>query len=644
MLRALRENVKGTTGKVLLAIIIVPFVFIGGMEFLRDGDADAAMIINGETVSRSQLLQEMYRLRNEIANRMGEQLTADAISEQRLIPIAKQRLTERTLLDQAISAGGVEIPERAISETIVTLPEFQLDGKFSADLMQSALAGSGMSDSDLKESVSDFIRSNQLRAGFVRTGFSSPREASFLRQMIAEERVIHWARLSADTVKQQIDVSDEQLENYFQSVQSEYQTQLMVDAEYISLKLSDLFEEVDDAEVREAYDVEKNNFIPSQQRDVAHILLEVNDGQTAEEARQKLTGIRARAEAGEDFADLAKQYSQDPGSSEDGGALGFIEQDESFPPAFEEAAFETDVGAVSEIVETDAGLHIVKVLGVETEDFPDFESRKELIARQLQRSAARKLFVEQKELLADETYSAEGLADPADNIGLQLLTAKSISRSGPIFLGPPGDSESEKVLEQDRQAIFNSSLVLDTLFSDDMLAGDLNSEIIEIDDEHVVVVRVAGMFPSRQQTLAEVRDTVLDRLLLQEAKREMAAQADALKATIAEGESFETVIDDALNPQLDIAVTRNSRELAGEFLTAVFESPRSQTEGALQEFSGANGDLYLFQLRSVGESQDVEGLTDDIILRQGGELSGQVALARFRANLLRKAEIVDNEL
>ena len=165
MLRSLREGVKGPAGKVLLAIIIVPFVFIGGMEFLRDGDADSAMKVNGESVSLGQLQDELAALRNEVANQLGENLTPEAISEARLLPIAKERLTDRVLMNQAIAAGGLVVPEKAVYETIVSSPEFQVDGKFSQDFMRQQVRNAGLSDRDLEQRVSDFLSRSQLQAG-----------------------------------------------------------------------------------------------------------------------------------------------------------------------------------------------------------------------------------------------------------------------------------------------------------------------------------------------------------------------------------------------------------------------------------------------------------------------------------------------
>ncbi len=635
MLRSIREGTQGTTGKILLAIIIVPFVFIGGMEFLRDGAGEEALTINGEAVTEQQVLQEFFRLRNEVANSMGEQLDPEAISEERLMPAARQRITDRVLVTQALSEGGVAIPDEVIQQAIVSTPQFQVEGKFSEEFMLQQLAGSGVSVDELRQLIRDSEQSRQLRVGLLASAFYTDAEADILRAVLGEERVVDWTRLEADSVRQQVEISDDELAEFYESIKQDYFTELSVNAEYISLRLSDFFEPVDEQDIVDAYEEEKNNFTSAEQRDVAHILLEISDERDEEQTRALASELLEKLNAGESFAALAEQYSDDSGSAREGGSLGLIEQDETFPAEFEDAAFALEQGAVSDLVETDAGIHLITVADIIKEEFPSLEEQRDFITQQLQRSAARKVFVEQAELLADESYNSADLLAPANALGLSVVSVPDVTRAG---LTAEASAFADQAAYQQAAEIFASPAVLSRLFAAEVFEEGNNSETIELSGEHTVVVRVASVEEPRQQSLDEVRTEVSGQLVAKKAGEILSERASSFESDINSGRPFGEVFNDR-EINLDVALTRSSVDLSNDFGAEIFRLPRSEQGSSLQKFVSVSGDVYLYTLKSVGESTEDLGVDDAVFVQQGTLLTGQSALTGFLSNLRDRADI-----
>ncbi len=631
MLRSMREGVRGPAGKVLLALIIVPFVFIGGMELFTGGNNDSVLSVNGEGVGQSEYLEELYIVRNEVAARMGNNVNPDLLTDARLSPMVVERLTQRKLFQQIGVDGKMELPEAGVYQEIVKSPEFQEDGKFSEARYRQILATSSYTEKGLHLSVESILRANQLQNGLARSGFGIEQQAKIIRDVIGEQRVVNFIALNVASVRDGIEVGEEELQNYFEETKASHITEFLVDVEYLLLDKNSLPVSVSEEDLLEAYEIEKINFESVERRDVAHILLEISGEQPQEDGQQKLTDIKARIEAGEAFAELAKEYSQDPGSAGTGGALGYIEQDETFPPEFEQAAFALAVGEVSDVIKTDAGLHLLTVNKIEVGEIDSFEDRRDAIEQQLRQSAARKAYVEQLELLGEETFNAADLQGPANTLGLTLNTANGLSESG----------ISEEGIDA---TIFSNRSVQEALFSSELLEEGLNSEPIEVSDSKAVVLRIASQHEPRQKTLDEVRELLVAELTNEIAKARVKEKAVSIKAGVNEQNSLTDIAAaQALDVQSELKLTRNMTDVSIDqgFRDWLFKQPRSSVGAQLNEYVANNGDVYLYQLTEVG-STDVEGLTDELLAQQSNTLSGQTVLAAFMANLKQNAEIVQN--
>ena len=626
MLRSMREGVKGPAGKVLLGIIIVPFVFIGGMELFTGDNEDSVLSVDGEAVSRNEFAQEFNTVRNEVASRMGDNVNHDLLTEERLTPMVIERLTQRKLLQQLGSAGKMELPVSSVNQTIVESEQFHVDGKFSEERYRQVLSLSYMTETGLRSSIEEYIRAGQLQNGLLRSGFGVDSQGALLKAVVSERRNVNLVKLTVASNSADINISEEELQLRYEDTKSQYMTELLVDAEYLVLDIRDLYEPVSEAALLEEYELEKSLFESVERRNVSHILLEASDDSGSDEIKQELLTIKARIEAGEAFASLAKEFSQDTGSAGDGGSLGFIEQDETFPESFENAAFSLGINEVSSVIETDSGFHLITVSEIERDEIESFDERKSFIEQVLQKRAASKEFVNKLEQLAEETFNAADLKGPAEILGLTLKSQASLARNG----------VSETV---DDVEVFSNASVLTALFSDELLIQGLNSEPIEIGDSKAVVVRTAASYEPRQKTLDEVRARLIAELKLEAVQTRLQEKVKTLVGNVNESTTFaeaSAALD--LEPKLDLALTRNSKEVDTSLLQELFRLPRSSTGTDVQQFVAATGDHYAYQFLEVG-STEIPELSDELLAQQLDQLNGQSVMAAFMANLKSNAEI-----
>ncbi|MDC6684662.1 peptidylprolyl isomerase, partial [Leclercia adecarboxylata] len=142
-----------------------------------------------------------------------------------------------------------------------------------------------------------------------------------------------------------------------------FRTPEQVIVEYVELKKESFFDQVEasDEELQDLYQQQIANL--DEQRRAAHILIETGGELSDEEAKAKIEEIAARVKGGEDFAAIAKEVSQDPGSANEGGDLGFAGTG-VYDPAFEDALYALNEGEVSAPIQSEFGWHIIKLLGV----------------------------------------------------------------------------------------------------------------------------------------------------------------------------------------------------------------------------------------------------------------------------------------
>jgi peptidyl-prolyl cis-trans isomerase D len=617
MLRTFREKIKGRAGKVVLAVIIVPFVFFGAESLLTGGGGAAAVLsINGEKIDEQRVAQERMIVRNELLSRMGNDVDFEQLEDERLTPLAINRLTQSTLLKQLADQQKMSVPQNMVEKFIVGMPVFQVDGKFSSQQLEMVLAESGMDLNYMKSRLAEDVRAAQIRNGVALSSFVVSAEVDLLFNIASESRTVRWAKLPYQAVKNSLDISDQAMNAYYQANLSEYQAPMLVDAEYIVLDMSNFYQPISEVMLQKEYDRQFQQFATTERRKISHILLESDGGQSEAQLHNKMTEIQQKYAAGESFASLAKAYSQDSGSASDGGDLGYTLRDGTFPEAFETAAFALAPDAISEVIETDAGLHLITVTDIEQSEFAPLSEMRETLQSQLQLREAKKHYVLAVEQLADLAFNAPDLSDPAAEMDLQVNLQKGVSREG--------------LLEQSEADYWADSRILNALFSDEVLNGELNTEVIEIDAQKSIVLRVKQLIEPRQKGFDEVKSLVGEQLRAEKTEQKLEEIAGQLKELVENGESLDAVLEQrGYDTASTITLTRQSAELEPQMIEAVFSAPRQQASAAV--YTVASGlDSYVFQLLEVSQvDQAQKAASADMFEQQTNALSVQQQTAAY---------------
>ncbi len=516
MLMRMRAGVQGAFGKTVIWLIIGALSLFGFGAFTAFlSDEPQVAVVNGEKVFASELQRAAANRRRFLEERDADPSELD---EGVVVADTLDSLVLGILLDQAAAAGSMVVVEAAIDEAIVTSEEFSEDGRFSPDLFVDILRSTGYTPVAYRQILAERMLRTQLEAGIRESGFVTPWELRNVFRLRAERRDIAWLILGRDKLQADgaadVAVEAADVATYYEANQEEFMVPEKVVVQYLEIFQTDLATgvEISEQEVRAAYESEFKAYQEQETRRAAHILLYIEEGRDEAAARAELMEIRQRIVAGESFAELARQHSQDSGSAAIGGDLGDATKG-TYVTEFEEALWALQPGELSQPITTQFGVHLIRLEEISVQQAPTFEDSRAAIEQRLREERAGESYSAAKRSLAEISFESSDLEEPAQRLQLALQTS-------PPF--PRGGSD---------QGLFNSRAVLAAVFSSDVYQDGFNSPVIEPEPGRALVLRLLTKLEARQQALAEVEEEIRGRLttdLLQQ--RAMQLAGDVLKA------------------------------------------------------------------------------------------------------------------
>ncbi|MCO1333294.1 SurA N-terminal domain-containing protein [Microbulbifer sp. OS29] len=618
MLQSMRDNLKGTA-----AIIVAAFfgfiMVIGGVDFFTGasgGATDAVAEVNGEKITNLDLQRAIQNRRNMIISQYGEDVPVDLISDEQLREPVLRQLISSSVMRQAAQESGMVMSSVAVDKAIVEIPAFQVNGSFDPQMYRDALRRMGYSATGFRQIMENDLALQQYANSVVESAFTTQADAEQIVAASMEERDFDYVVMPVEGMLAEVEVSDTEVEQYYQENQGQYQRPEQVAVEYIELTPQVFANNVDisEGDVRAQYAQELKGFSSELRRRAAHILLEDAD---------KVTEVQSKIDAGEDFAELAKTYSQDVGSSDEGGDLGYTEGD-VFPEAFERALASLEVGQVSVPVTTDSGTHFIKLLEVEESKAPSFEERQAAIEDQLRAAVAEREFVDALTRLADLAYNADSLAEPAEALGVPLKVEGLFSR-------------------QSGSGVLSNGQVVEAAFSAEVKEDGNTSDVINLNNEHSVVLRVTDSKPAGTYPLEEVRQQIVARLKRDKASEQLAKQAEAFKEKFSAGGSFaELAGQEGLTLETSEKTRRGGFAQRGEINAKAFSLPAPATGSEeLTTFATTNGDLVVLDLRGVrpGQLSQQSKEQRQALMQQLASVNGGAELAAIQRFLSDQAKV-----
>ena len=587
MLLDLREKVRSSKPLKysIITLISIPFVLVGIGSYFSGGTVEPVAEVNGQPIDQYQWDGAYQEQRQQIARMFGGQIPEAFANESQMRQQALEQLIMQQVLESEVVDQKFVVGDQTLGRAIRNMPNFQVDGRFDSEAYQAELRSSGMSVPMFEQAQRDNTALNQFRTGVTDTSFTLPQEAQRLAALGAQTRTIEAVKFDFAKAKEEIEVSEEDVVAYFDENKDNYKFPERAKIQYLELDSSAVAAdiEISDEQAQAYYDDNKVRYIKPEQRSASHILLESGNG-SEDEQIATLNEVKARIDAGEDFGELAKEVSEDIGSAENGGSLGVITRG-AMDPAFEDAVFAlASAGDVSDPVVTDFGVHLIKLDSVTPETGQPFDEVKDEIIATMQQDEADREFFDLRDLLVELTFDNPGTLEPAaDATGIELKTSDwldSDTDSGPV-LSSPG--------------------VMSAAFSPEMLDEELNSDIIEVGNRHVLVLRTVEHEDPRPKALDDVREEVTDALKGERATESLTASIDQAKEALIAGDGAATVAgDNELAEAFEQeTLDRQSTVFDRNVITQIFSLPRPTEEAVADVATLANGDKLVLRLESI---------------------------------------------
>jgi peptidyl-prolyl cis-trans isomerase D len=634
MLQQIRDRLSGWVAALVIGAIAVVFIF-WGIQFESTVGTSAATV-NGEEIPSGLVRQAWQDRQSELQQTLRDELPPELVKSEQAKLV--DDFISRELLVQRAHELGYRVSDAELARTLYGIEALQIDGKFSRDRYAALLRQQGRSEAEFESEFRRDLESSQLRNAIAISAFALPSDIKRRVELEGETREMAYAVLPAANFAAQVSVSPADVASYFEKNQREFTTTETAALQYLKLDLASIAAEVEVTEeaLRKYYDETASaRYGTPERRRASHILIESGTDDAA--ARQEAEQLAARIKAGEDFAQLAAEHSDDPGSKAAGGDLGWATR-EAYVPAFADALFGMQAGEVEGPVKTQFGYHLIRLDEIEEAGQRTFEEVRAELEPEYRREQAQNIFYDKSQQLADESFSAlTELESVSQKLGLPLQTVESFTRQGG---GPFGD---------DRK-------VIEAVFSDVVLEQRQNSIPVELGDESVVVLRVVDHKPPQQRPLDAVRDEIEARLRTEAAQKAAADAAQALAQRVNAGESLATAARavgvEATAPQVITRtgpVTEAAAPLAPELVKAAFRAPRPAGEGKVSAGATtlASGDQAVFVVSSVRSGSLGESPEQAMQMAQAAQsVAMGIAASEFGAymnDLRRTAKIKRND-
>lgn len=567
MLEHIRSRATGWFAWIIVGMIIIPFALWGVHQYIGGGGDTSVAKVDGVEISQGQLqsayLQQRQRLQQMFGGKLPPMFSDKMIKSQVL-----QQLVEKQMMVQAASDNGLRIGDKTLAATITGIDAFKENGKFSEARYRQLLGAQGMTPGAFEQRVRRDLLASQLTDSVNKTAFATDADVDNYLKLQMQQRTVGYLTVAMSKFKDEVKVSDKEISDYYEKHSQDYMQPERVKVDYLELKLADLAAkiDVDEATMRERYEAHKINYQTPEQRKARHILIKVAKDAKPEEvaaAKKKIEAILARIRKGEDFAELAKKESQDPGSAKQGGELGFFGKG-VMDPAFENATFALKKGEVSEPVRSSFGFHIIQLEDIKGGETKPFDEVKASIKKEIQNEKAEQQYYDMADQLANLTYEhPESLQVAAEQLKLPIKTSEYFSRNGGA-------------------GIASNPKVTAAAFSDDVLARGNNSEGIELERNHMVVLRIKDHQPAMLRPLDKVRAGIENTLKGDKAKDKAKELADAVLGRLRAGEQpAELAKALSVDWSEKKSVSRDSTELPRPISKAVFAMAKP-TEGKPQ--------------------------------------------------------------
>ena len=544
MLQKLRDKTSGWIVTLIMGLLMIPFLFVIDSSYLGGVGANnvarvqapprwwqsapswwpASLLWKHHEISTNEFRERFEQLRMQSRQQQGEAFDSQRFESTENKLQALDQLINEQVVRLAAEDAGVVVGDEAVASYIASIPGFQSNGKFDPTLYREQLARGlpPRTPAQFEQLVRDSLQQSLIPSAIVTSAFASKSDFERAIQLLGETRDVELAVLppvAADTSP----VSDAQIQQWYNDHGSDFRQPESVSIEFVELNAANLppAQPADEATLRKRYEEEKTRFVDAEQRLASHILISAGSDAAAQKAAlDKATRLAEQARApGADFAALAKANSDDPGSKDAGGDLGWVEKGVMVKP-FEDALFAGKPGEIIGPVKSDFGYHVILVREVKGGQGKSFEEVRDQLAAEQLKGDAEKAFADLSGKLVDLV-----MKNPTELAGAAKEAGLAVQTLGPFSRGEGSGIAANPAVQR---AAFSDALIQDGTVSDP----------IEIAPNHSVMLRVTQHTEEQTLPLDKVRDRVIAAVRADRTQQAAGKQADALVARLAKGETL----------------------------------------------------------------------------------------------------------
>ena len=518
---------------ILLLIIFPSFAFLGIESYLRMSDKEPPVAkVAGQNITQREWDAAQARQIERFKQVFGEQFNQNMFDS----PEARQGVLENLLAQRAMSSHVVEnnltVSNDTLRNTIAEIPGLKNpDGQFDKQRYQQLLAAQGLTPEKFEAGLRHDLAVQQINAVVQGTAFSPKSVVARVSSLNQQAREVQELVLTLQSFRSQVKITDAMAEEYYKQHPAQFELPEIVKAEVVVFN-PDVVEArivVSDADIKAYYDQNLARYKTDEQRRASHILIAAGkDAPAADKAAAKAKAEKILAQlrkSPNDFAKLAKENSQDPGSAERGGDLDFFGKGMMVKP-FEEAAYALKEGEISEVVQSDFGFHIIRLTALKAATTRPLSEVKANITDEIRRQQVGKKYSEMAEIFTNMVYEQpDSLKPVAEKLGLKIETISGLTRK-PTTAYP-------------KTAAYNQPKFLSAIFSDEATKNKRNTEAIEVGPRFLIAGRVVDYKPVTHSPLAQVRQQVEESIMLLETEKLALKTGEAKLAELRNGGTAE---------------------------------------------------------------------------------------------------------
>jgi len=505
MLGTIREKTQGIFAVIIVGLLIIPFALWGINSYFESDRNPTVATVNGVDIKKDEYESTYQAQVNRLRGRVDPKFLASGIVREQVL---SSMVNEVVYNGHAKDAGYV-FSNAQLNAMIQSQPEFQNGGKFDPARFTAVLRANGMDEATYKREMRYIKVQDQMLSGLKFSAIVTRSEVDHILALQEQQRKFSYLVLQPSYLKAKVKVSDAEIKEYYDANKLRFQTADEVRIDYVVLSLDSLLakQTVSEKELRDYYERNINQYTTLAERRASHILIELPsdaDAQEEQEAKAKIATIQAQLKAGKSFAELAKQYSQDPLTARKGGDLGKIKPGSLPSRDLESALVKLKQGEVSPPVRSQYGLHLLQLTSLIPSKTRSFASMRKELERSLKVRRSEAAFDDLRERFETLVYEhPESLQPAATDTGLKIQTSDWLTHAG-------------------GKGLLANPDVIKAAFSTQVRQTKQNSDVIETGRNQLVAVHIRDDRPATDKPLSQVSGEI--RAILMQNKAQQAAR------------------------------------------------------------------------------------------------------------------------